>query len=255
MVTGGAKRIGRAMALDLARHGWDVAVNYSASADAAAGLVEEIRAMGRVAVAVHGDLLDPAQVTALVPAAADGLGRPLTLLVNNASIFEHDTIETATGESWERHVGSNLRAPVFLTQAFAAQAPDFLRDNSGEPVAQACVVNMVDQRVRALTPEFLTYTIAKAGLWTFTQTAAQALAPRIRVNAIGPGPTVQGTRQKPEHFAAQRKSTILERGSNPEEICATLQYILSMPALTGQLLCLDGGQHLIWRTPGVQNIE
>ena len=255
LITGGAKRIGRAMALNLARRGWDVAVNYASSADEAADLVAKIRAMGRRAAAVHGDLLDPEQVAALVPAAVAALERPLTLLINNASIFEHDNIETATDASWQRHIGSNLRAPVFLTQAFAAQAPEAQHDDAGEPVARACVVNMIDQRVRRLTPEFLTYTIAKAGLWTFTRTAAQALSPNIRVNAIGPGPTVQGTRQSPEHFAAQRNSTILERGSDPGEICATLQYILSMPALTGQLLCLDGGQHLIWRTPGGENIE
>ncbi|MFQ5624562.1 MAG: SDR family oxidoreductase, partial [Paracoccaceae bacterium] len=149
----------------------------------------------------------------------------------------------------------NLRAPFFLTQAFAAQAPEPRTDENGEPVARACVVNMIDQRVRKLTPEFTTYTIAKAGLWAFTRIAAQALGPRVRVNAIGPGPTMKGERQNSGNFAAQRRATILQRGSDPAEICAALQFILAIPGLTGQLLCLDGGQHLAWKTPDVMGVE
>ena len=211
--------------------------------------------MGRKAVSLPADLLDEDQTAALIPAAADALGGPITVLVNNASIFEYDNIETATLESWNRHIGSNLRAPFVLTQALAAQVPDPVIDDMGEPKAQGLVVNMIDQRVRKLTPEFMTYTLAKMGLWALTQTSAQALAPAVRVNAIGPGPTVQGVRQSDEHFARQRVGTVLNRGANPEDITAALDYILRAPAVTGQLLCVDGGQHLGWKTADVIGVE
>ena len=255
LVTGGAQRLGAAMARALAARGTDVAVHYHGSRDAAEALAGELRAAGVGAAAVAADLLDRTATAALVPAAAAALGRPLTVLVNNASIFERDTITTATWESWDRHVGSNLRAPFELIQAFAAQAPKASRDASGEPLANACVVNMIDQRVMKLTPEFATYTIAKMGLWALTRTAAQALAPDIRVNAIGPGPTIRGVRQSEAHFAAQRAATVLGRGANPAEVCAALAFILDAPGLTGQLLCIDGGQHLAWRTPDVLGVE
>ena len=255
LVTGGARRLGRAMALELARQGHDVAVHFAGSADEAAEVVAEVAHLGRRAVALRADLLDDAQTAALVPAAAAALGRPLTVLVNNASIFEYDTLASATLEGWDRHIGSNLKAPVFLTQAFAAQAPEAARDADGEPLATGLVVNLIDQRVLKPTPEFMTYTIAKMGLWAFTRTAAQALAPRIRVNAIGPGPTMQGARQTADHFARQRAATILQRGADPTDICAALAYFLTARSVTGQLLCIDGGQHLGWRTPDVLGPE
>ncbi|MGR3269378.1 short chain dehydrogenase [Thalassococcus profundi] len=255
LVTGAGKRLGRAMALYLADHGHDVAVHYASSAEAAEEVVAEIRARGRRAEAVQADLLSEAATQALVGRAAEVLGGPLTCLVNNASIFEYDNIETATRDSWDRHVESNLRAPFVLIQNFAAQVPAPLADDQDEPVAQGLVINMLDQRVRKLTPEFMTYTIAKMGLWALTQTAAQALAPRVRVNAIGPGPTLRGGRQSEQHFARQRAATVLGRGSNPEDICAALGYFLSSPAITGQLLCVDGGQHLGWQTPDVLGVE
>jgi len=254
LVTGGGKRLGRAMAIYLARRGMDVAVHYAGSAEAAADTVAEIEALGVRAVALQADLLDEAATAGLIGQAREALG-PLSVLINNASIFEYDRIETATRESWDRHMGSNLRAPFVLTQHFAAQAPKAVKDTNGEPEAQAVVVNMIDQRVRKLTPEFMTYTIAKMGLWAFTQTAAQGLAPDIRVNAIGPGPTLIGARQSAAHFAAQRQNTVLERGANPADIVAALGFILESPALTGQLLCMDGGQHLAWKTPDIQGVE
>lgn len=255
LVTGGGTRLGRAMALCLGRRGYDVAVHYNTSGEAAGAVADEIRAMGPRAAPVHADLLDNRDTDTLVARAADAVGGPLTVLVNNASVFERDEIGTITAESWERHVGSNLRAPVFLTQSFALQAPEAGRDARGEPVATALVVNMVDQRVRKTTPHFATYTIAKMGLWDFTRTAAQALAPAIRVNAIGPGPTLQGARQSDAHFAAQRAATVLGRGAGAEDIVAALVYFLDAPAVTGQLLCVDGGQHLGWRTPDVSGPE
>ncbi len=254
LITGGGKRLGRAMALHLADRGLDVVVHYAHSGDGAEEVAGEARAMGVSAATIQADLLDHEQTAGLINRAVDAIGKPLDLLINNASIFEYDTLASATADSWDRHIDSNLRAPFFLTQAFAAQAPKaVIRD--GEPVAQSVVVNMIDQRVRKLTPEFATYTIAKAGLWAFTQTAAQFLAPDIRVNAIGPGPTMQGERQSAKHFAEQRAATILGRGSDAKEICRALDFILDVDGLTGQLFCLDGGQHLAWKTPDVLGVE
>ena len=255
LVTGGAQRIGAALVRRLAARGADVAIHCFGNREAAEALADEIRAAGVRAAVLEADLLDRPATAALVPAAATALGRPLTVLVNNASIFERDTIATATWESWDRHIGSNLRAPFELTQAFAAQAPAAGRDAAGEPIAHASVVNLIDQRVRKLTPEFATYTIAKAALWTLTRTAAQGLAPDVRVNAIGPGPTLRGARQTEDHFAAQRAATVLGRGTGPEEIAAAFAFILDAPGLTGQLLCIDGGQHLGWQTPDVLGVE
>jgi NAD(P)-dependent dehydrogenase (short-subunit alcohol dehydrogenase family) len=255
LVTGAGKRLGRAMALELARQGHDVAVHFASSSDEAEGVAKEIRALGRRAVTLQADLLEEAQVTALVARAAETLGGPITTLINNASIFEYDNIQSASRQSWDRHMESNLRAPFVLTQKMARQVPDPVPDAQGEPLAQGLVINMIDQRVRKLTPEFMTYTIAKLGLWAFTQTAAQALAPRIRVNAIGPGPTLQGHRQSDSHFQNQRNATVLRRGANGSDITGALAYFLNAPAVTGQLLCVDGGQHLGWQTPDVLGVE
>ncbi len=255
LVTGAGKRLGRAMALYLAGRGHDVAVHYASSRTEAEAVVAEARALGVRAAAVQADLTVEAEMQALVAAATDALATPLTVLVNNASIFEHDDLTTATRQSWDRHLESNLRAPFVLTQAFAAQAPPPGRDTAGEPVARALVVNLIDQRVRKLTPEFMSYTIAKMGLWAFTRTAAQALAPAIRVNAIGPGPTLQGARQSAADFARQRAACPLGRGATPQDITAALGYFLDAPAVTGQLLCIDGGQHLAWQTADVMGVE
>ncbi|MHA6346081.1 SDR family oxidoreductase [Roseivivax sp. CAU 1761] len=255
LVTGGAQRLGRAMALYLGGRGYDVAVHYHGSAEAAAETVAELENLGVGAAALQADLTREDEVTPLVDRAAEALGGPLTLLVNNASIFDYDTIETATRANWDRHMESNLRAPYVLTQAFARQAPRARADAAGEPQAQAAVVNMIDQRVRKLTPHFSTYTIAKMGLWALTHTAAQGLAPDVRVNAIGPGPTLQGARQSAGHFDHQRRNTVLERGSNPADITAALGFLIDAPAVTGQLICVDGGQHLAWRTPDIGAAE
>jgi NAD(P)-dependent dehydrogenase (short-subunit alcohol dehydrogenase family) len=239
LVTGAGHRLGRAMALYLAGRGHDVAVHYASSAQAAQTVVAEIKAMGRNAVALQADLLDEDQMQSLLPRAVKALGGPIDCLVNNASIFEHDSIDTASRASWDRHMGSNLRAPFVLTQAMAAQELEPAIDDFCEPYAAGLIVNMVDQRVRKLTPDFMTYTLAKMGLWTLTQTSARALAPRIRVNAI----------------AKQSAATVLKRGSNPTDITAALGYFLDAPAVTGQLICTDGGQHLGWETPDVIGVE
>jgi len=255
LVTGAGARLGAAMAQHLGARGFDVAVHYATSRDGAEETCAAILAEGRQAVALKADLLDEVQTAALLPAAAEALGGPVTVLVNNASVFEYDNLTSATRESWDRHIESNLRAPFVLTQALAAQVPDPVPDDDGEPLPQGLIVNMLDQRVRKLTPEFMSYTIAKMGLWALTQTSAQALGGRVRVNAIGPGPTMQGARQSAEHFARQRRNTVSGRGSNASDIVAALDYLLDAQAVTGQLMLVDGGQHLGWRTPDILGLE
>lgn len=236
LVTGAAQRIGRAIALALAADGWAVAVHYRASRAPAEALVAEIARSGGRAVALDAELADEAAVTRLVPRAVAALG-PLGCLVNNASVFENDTAATADRASWDAHLEVNLRAPFVLMQGFAAQLP---------AAATGAIINLLDQRVWSLTPYFVSYTVSKAGLWTLTQSMALALAPRIRVNGIGPGPTLPSPRQSEEQFARQCASVPLRRGATPEEIAAAVRFILAAPALTGQMIALDGGQHLGW---------
>lgn len=255
LVTGAGGRLGQAMAIYLAGRGFDVAVHYASSAEGADHTASEVEAHGRRAVTLQADILDDAETEALFDAAVGGLGGPVTCLVNNASIFEYDSIRSATRESWDRHIGSNLRAPFVLTQKMAAQGLEPSPDEAGEPVAAGVIVNLIDQRVLKPTPEFMTYSLAKAGLWSLTRTSAQALAPAIRVNAIGPGPTLQGARQSREKFLRQRAATVLERGANAADINAALGYLLDAHAVTGQLICIDGGQHLNWRTEDVLGVE
>jgi len=236
LVTGAAQRIGRAIALDLAAHGFAVAVHYHRSAEEAASLVAKIELAGGRALAIEADLAQETAVERLIPRAAS-LG-PVTLLVNNASLFERDEPLTVTRASWDAHLDVNLRAPFLLIQQLARQLPAGTEGN---------IVNLLDQRVWNLTPHFTSYTLSKAGLWTLTQTLALALAPQIRVNAIGPGPALASSRQTEEQFQRQQTSTPLRRGTTPAEICAALRFILASPAMTGQMVALDGGQHLGWR--------
>ena len=234
LVTGAGVRIGRAIALDLGRHGWAVAVHYHGSAEAAGDVVDAITAGGGRAEAFAADLADEAETEALVPRCAGALG-PLTCLVNNASVFENDRLATATRESWDAHLDVNLRAPVVLIRAFVEQLPN---DAAGN------VINLLDQRVWNLGAEFFSYTVSKAGLWTLTRSLALALAPRVRVNAIGPGPTLPSKRQTDAQFAAHCARLPLGRGTTPEEICRAVRFVLAAPAMTGQMIALDGGEHL-----------
>lgn len=253
LVTGGGARLGRAMALALARRGADVAVHYNASRDAAGATVAEIRAMGRRSNALQADLMDEDATASLVDRAAAALGGPLTVLVNNAAIFDRDTMASATRDGWDRHLGTNLRAPFVLMQRFAAQAPPPL-EADGAPCARACVVNMLDQRVRKPTPGFMTYSLSKFALASLTVTAAQALAPAIRVNGIAPGSTMKAARQSEAHFQSQRSAGILERGADPADIVAALAYLCDAPAVTGQIVVVDGGQHLNWKTTDIMDV-
>jgi NAD(P)-dependent dehydrogenase (short-subunit alcohol dehydrogenase family) len=245
LITGAAKRIGRQLALDMAGDGYDVAVHYNGSADAAEEVAKSIRGMGRKAMIVQCDLADAAAASKLVDEAAQALGG-LTCLINNASIFDYDDIGSMTIESWDGHLNINLRAPVLLSQAFARQLPAKAKGN---------IVNIIDQRVWKLTPQFFSYTASKAGLWAVTRTMAQALAPNIRVNAIGPGPALANSRMDEEEFLKQAGLTLLKRGTSPQEISGTVRFILSQPAMTGQMIALDGGQHLAWQTPDVVEVK
>lgn len=240
LVTGAGKRIGRALALTLADAGFDVAVHYNSSPKDAEDVVALIKGKGRKAVALRADLSEEPQVATLVGEAKAALG-PLSLLVNSASAFEHDDVASMTRDSWDLHMEVNLRAPAKLSQDFAAQA---------QPGAQ--IVNIIDQRVLKLTPQFLSYTTSKSALWALTKTMAQALGPAgIRVNAIGPGPTLKNPRQSDEDWRRQNEATILGHGADPKDICGALVYLLSARSVTGQMIAVDGGQHLAWKTPDV----
>lgn len=236
LVTGAARRIGRAIAITLAKSGWQVAIHYHRSIEAAETLVAEIGAAGGHAAAVGCDLGDTEALQHLVGQAAGALG-PVTCLVNNASEFLLDTAETMSGKSWDLHMDVNLKAPVFLARAMAGALPPGMDGN---------VINIIDQRVWKLTPEFFSYTISKAGLWTATRTLAQALAPHVRVNAIGPGPVLRSVHQSEADFAAECATTLLGRGTSPDEVASAVAFILAAPAMTGQMIALDGGQHLTW---------
>ena len=237
LVTGAARRVGKALALELGRQGYAVGVHHLSSADDAAATVDEIRALGARAAMLSADLAEPGSAATLMKSCHDALG-PVTCLVNNASQFLFDTIDSLGEEQWRQNLAVNLEAPVFLAQAFARQLPDG---------AEGQIVNLIDQRVWRPAPDFFSYGIAKGGLWSATRMLAQALAPRIRVNAIGPGPALQSIHQSTEAFDRQQASMPLGRGTTPEEIAAALRFILAAPAMTGQMIALDGGQHLEWR--------
>lgn len=245
LVTGAARRLGRAMALALAEDGWDVAVHYGGSKAAAQEVAAAVEAMGRRCALVHADLAREGETASLVPAATAALG-PLGLLVNNAAIFELDRLDSMTRESWDRHIEINLRAPLVLAQAFVAQLP---------ADAEGVIVNLLDQRVLNLTPNFLSYSISKAGLWAATQILAKQLAPRVRVNAIGPGPADKPAEVSDDDWRALLDSVPLRRGTSPEEVAAALRFILAMRSMTGQLITLDGGMQLGWLTPGLKQID
>jgi NAD(P)-dependent dehydrogenase (short-subunit alcohol dehydrogenase family) len=238
LITGAGRRIGRVLALTLARAGFDIVIHHRDAADDAERLSQEVQALGRHALAVRADLSDDAELMALVNDSG-ALG-PLTVLVNNASLFEDDQLDTLTPESWRRHMDVNLRAPILLSQAFAAALP---------PERAGVIINMLDQRVLRPNPQFFSYSLSKAALWSATKTLAQALAPRIRVNGVGPGPTLASIHQSDAAFAAEAGAVPLARGATPEEIAAAALYLIDASSVTGQMIAVDGGQHLAWRTP------
>jgi len=239
LVTGGAKRIGRAICLELAAAGFDVAIHHRDSEAESAEVARSVEALGRRAVRLSADLADVVATHALIGQAVEALG-PISVLVNNASVFADDRLDTITGESWRQHLDINLRAPVLLAQAFAAQAPE-----------GSAIINILDQRVLKPDPRFFSYGLSKSALWAATRTMAQALAPRIRVNGVGPGPTLPSVHQTPEEFEAEAQATLLQRAGRPEAVAATVRWLVDADLVTGQMIAVDGGQHLGWRTPDV----
>lgn len=242
LITGSAVRIGRAVARSLADAGYRVAIHHRSSDSDADSLKAEIEQSGGQCCILKGDLAEPDVLSALVAQAADALRHPVTVLINNASVFDNDTAQSFTTNSWDLHQNVNLRAPLMLAQAMFDALPKSAGGN---------IINFIDQRVLKLNPQFFSYTISKAGLWTATRTLAQAMAPHVRVNAIGPGPTLENIHQQPGEFAAESTNVPLGKGPELEEIIHAVKFILETPSLTGQMLTLDGGQHLAWRTEDI----
>ncbi len=243
LITGAAQRIGRALARDFAARGWRVAIHCRASRHQAQALAEQLGQTGAETAVLTADLTVAGEVEGLLPACQRALGPP-TCLINNAAMFAPDTIGSLSCELWDAQLAVNLKAPVFLAKAFAAHLPAGVVGN---------IINIIDQGVLKPTPQFFSYTASKAGLWAVTRTLAQALAPRIRVNAIGPGPVLQSAHQTEAEFRAEYQATLLGRRTSPEDIAAAIRFILDAPALTGQMLALDSGQHLAWQTPDVMS--
>ncbi|MBZ9852576.1 SDR family oxidoreductase [Mesorhizobium sp. CA13] len=241
LVTGGAKRIGSAIVEDLAAHGFAVAIHCNRSRDDADALAQRINRAGGHAAVVAADLTDMTEVGRLIGRAEAALG-PISLLVNNASLFEDDSVLDFDWQGWDRHFAIHVKTPALLAQNFARALP------AGQ---EGLIVNMIDQRVWRPTPRYFSYALSKSALWTATQMMAQALGPRIRVNAIGPGPTLKNAHQDDSDFAAQLAGLILKRGPQLPEFGATIRYLWEARSVTGQMIALDGGQHLAWRTPDV----
>lgn len=242
LITGAAKRIGRTIALDLARHGWNLALHYNGSEREARATEADVKAQGVKAVLLRCDLSHESETRTLISNAKEAIGA-VTALVNNASIFENDVWQNATRAGWDQHMEVNLRAPLVLAQEFARHLP------TGQ---KGAIVNLLDQRMFKPTPQFLSYGVSKAGLHWLTTTLAQGMAPDIRVNAVAPGPTMINARQNLEDFRHQREATILGTGAEPQDVAAAVRYLLEASAVTGQTIAVDGGQHLIWQTPDVR---
>ncbi|MEL6369517.1 MAG: SDR family oxidoreductase [Pseudomonadota bacterium] len=242
LVTGGGKRVGRAIALALGEAGFNVGIHYNNSETDAAEVARQVRHFGVSSTIAKADLSKEKKTSTLIETVAADIG-PISLLVNSASMFEDDSITSMTRESWDLHMETNLRAPLKLSQDFVAQAPEGV-DN--------LIINLIDQRVLKLTPQFLSYTLSKTALFTLTKTLAQELGPQgIRVNGIGPGPTLRNKRQSEEDWQAQNAATILGHGATPDDIVGALLYLVDAMAVTGQMIAVDGGQHLAWETADV----
>ena len=241
LVTGGAKRIGKAIVEDLASHGFAVAIHANRSGEEADALAAGIKQSGGRAAVVSADLTDMDAVSDLVGQAEAALG-PISLLVNNASLFVDDSVEDFDWQAWDRHFAIHVKTPALLAQNFARALPEG---------REGLIVNIIDQRVWRPTPRYFSYALSKSALWTQTQMLAQALGPRIRVNAIGPGPTLKNVRQDDTDFGAQLAGLILKRGPELPEFGATIRYLWDARSVTGQMIALDGGQHLAWQTPDV----
>ena len=246
LITGAAKRIGRAIAFEMASRGWQIAVHHHDSQADAEKTVETIIENGGKAFSIQCDLSVRANTENLIDQCAALAGEPITALVNNASVFQSDDVMTATHEGWDKHMEVNLHAPFLLSQALAKSLSAGTAGN---------IINIIDQRVLKLNPQYMSYTLSKSGLWTLTRTMAQSLAPTIRVNAIGPGPSLVSIHQSDADFDHEYTSVMLGKGPELKEIANTIAYILDTPSMTGQMIALDGGQHLAWQTPDIDLSE
>ena len=242
LITGGAARIGKAITLQLAEMGLAVAIHHRSSDKEATALATHIKNNGGHAVTVEGDLADAGSYARIMSDASSALGQPIDVLINNASVFENDTMNDLSAAAWDKHQNVNLRAPVFLGHEMVKALPE---DQSG------AIINLIDQRVLKLNPQFFSYTVSKAGLWTVTRTMAQSLAPNVRVNAIGPGPTLGSIHQSPDEFESEAANVLLRKGPELSEITNAVAFLLATPSMTGQMLTLDGGQHLAWHTKDI----
>jgi NAD(P)-dependent dehydrogenase (short-subunit alcohol dehydrogenase family) len=241
VITGGSSRIGRAMAEDLAGHGWSLVLHAHSHPEKAEELAKEIRSRGGKAEVLTADLTDIAELRDFLAKAAKCFGAP-SVLINNASIFEDDAVGELNPARYDAHFNIHTRAPVFLAEDFARQLPEGRK---------GLIVNVIDQRVWKLTPQAFSYTLSKAALWSATQTLAQALAPRIRVNAVGPGPSFRNIRQSEEEFDKQWRSVPLGKGPSPADFGQTVRFLWECESITGQMIAIDGGQHLAWETDDV----
>ena len=244
LITGATSRIGRALSTGLAKAGWQIVGHTVSGGDRAEQLKADIEKDGGKITILQADLTDADELQSLYSRASEPYGPP-QVLINNASIFEDDGIGNLSLDRYETHFQIHTRAPVFLADAMATNLP------AGR---DGLIVNLIDQRVWKLTPHSLSYTLSKSALWTATQTLAQALAPRIRVNGIGPGPSFKSPRQSQEEFDRQTGAVLLQHGPTPEEFPRTVQYLWEARSVTGQMIALDGGQHLGWETPDVLNV-
>ncbi|MEM5494082.1 SDR family oxidoreductase [Hoeflea sp. AS16] len=244
LVTGAARRIGKAIALDLAANGYQIAIHANRSGAEAEALAQSIRDAGGAAAVFIADLSDGKAVRDLHNQVRKQLRAP-DIIVNNASVFENDDVRAFDEELFDKHFAIHLKAPAILAEAMAANLPEG---------REGLIINIIDQRVWKLTPRFFSYTLSKSALWTATQTMAQALAPQIRVNAIGPGPTLANERQNPDDFARQAAAVPLGHGPELSEFGATIRYLHEARSVTGQMIALDGGQHLAWETPDVTGV-
>ena len=237
LITGAGKRIGSEIADSLSSEGWNLVLHYNTSKNAAYKLAEKLnKTYGNKVICLKANLEEYSQFEKIFSKIDKKLGT-LSCLINNAAVFHYDSLKSTNLKKWNMNINTNIRAPLFLSQYFAKKLPSNKNGN---------IINIIDQRVLNLTPHFLTYTISKSALWTLTQTLALALAPNIRVNAIGPGPTIKSKRQTNKKFAEQCEKMPLMRGADAKEIGNLVKTILNTPSMTGQIIALDGGQHLGW---------
>jgi len=244
LITGGAQRIGKEISIFFGIKGWNIVIHFHKSKNESIILKKKILSMGVLCMIVQGDLSKLNDVKSVLKVAKKKMGT-IDCLVNCASIFENDDILNFNNQKWQSHFDVNLKAPAILSGEFAKQKKNI----------QGNIVNIIDQRVFKLTPYFLSYTLSKAGLETLTKTLAMKFAPKIRVNAIAPGPVMKNKRQSQKHFEKQFKNTILKKQTKVINICKTIEFILANDSITGLTIPVDSGQNLAWKTPDLVNIK